>query len=416
MPDNVSDELELAHDDDRLLGTLERLLAIDAVALDDALDQATQLVAQALRADKVDVFLLDAAVETLVARGTSDTPMGRRQKAIGLDRLALANGGRIVQVFRTGEPYLTGHEEDDLEDLRGVREGLGIRSTAAVPLSIVGDGSGVLFASSAAPKFFTPRDMRFIQAVAHWIGMVARRAELVEQVTRQAHEQGRRVAAEELVTVVAHDLRNYLTPLRARLDLILRRAQRRNQQRDYEDAAVAARELDRLSRLIANLLDVGRLEQGIFSLSLQPMDLVAQVRDIAEGLRTPRNAVEFNSPEELIVVADPDRLRQAIENVLANALRHSPDGAPVVVDISANVRASDGTPRTWAIITISDRGPGVAPEMLPRLFTPFVHGAGSSGMGLGLYLASRIASEHGGTLTVESPPDGGARFRFAFPA
>ena len=89
---------------DRLLSTLERLLEIEATSVDDALDQATQLVAEALNADKVDVFLLDTAAQTLVARGTSDTPLGHKQHAIGLDRMPLANGGRIVQVYTSGEP------------------------------------------------------------------------------------------------------------------------------------------------------------------------------------------------------------------------------------------------------------------------------------------------------------------------
>jgi two-component system, OmpR family, sensor kinase len=78
----------------RLLDTLARLLAIDTPDVDEALDEATLFLAEVLQADKVDVFLFDPSSATLVARGTSDTPMGRRQKALGLDRLPVANGGR----------------------------------------------------------------------------------------------------------------------------------------------------------------------------------------------------------------------------------------------------------------------------------------------------------------------------------
>ncbi|HEY0135406.1 MAG TPA: hypothetical protein VGB85_15085, partial [Nannocystis sp.] len=78
---------------DRRLTTLERLSAIEATDLRGALQQASQLIAEALDTDKVDTFMLDPTVATLVALGTSDTPLGRKQKALGLDRMPLANGG-----------------------------------------------------------------------------------------------------------------------------------------------------------------------------------------------------------------------------------------------------------------------------------------------------------------------------------
>src|SRR5688572_7353940 len=87
---------------DRLWATLERLLGLDAVELKTALDQATQIVAETLGAEKVDAFVYEAESESLVALGTSHTPLGRRQHAIGLDRLPLANGGRAADVFRSG--------------------------------------------------------------------------------------------------------------------------------------------------------------------------------------------------------------------------------------------------------------------------------------------------------------------------
>jgi hypothetical protein len=88
------------------LTTLERQQALQATAIKPALDEATTFIAQALRADKVDTFLYDPARTSLVAVGTSRTPMGQRQQARGLDRLALANGGRSVEVFQTGGPYI----------------------------------------------------------------------------------------------------------------------------------------------------------------------------------------------------------------------------------------------------------------------------------------------------------------------
>ena len=397
---------------DQLLLTLERLLALEATDLGDALTQASQLVAEALGADKVDAFLHDPAIETLVAVGTSDTPMGRQQHALGLDRLPLANRGRTVEVYQTGRPYHTGHADEDAGVLVGVKEQLGVRSMIAVPLDIAGVRRGVLSASSGQPERFAERDLHFLEAVSDWVGMVAHRAELVERIAAEAAEQGRRVAAEELIMVLAHDLRNYLAPLEGHLGLLRRRAERERRQRDIENVEAAARAAGRLGRLVADLLDVGRLEQGLFAINPQPVDLVALAKEMAQALGTERTAIEVRAPEEVAVDADPDRIRQALANLLANAVRYSPAGAPVVVEVTTE-QCDDGP---WAIVGVRDRGPGIASDLLPRLFSRFAsdHGPGS-GLGLGLYLARGIAAAHGGTLTVESSAGAGARFVLALP-
>lgn len=102
---------------DRLLTTLEQLLAIDATELAPALQRAADIVSEALGADKVDVFLYEAESESLVGRATSDTPLGRKQRKIGMDRLPLAGHGRAVDVFRTGLTHRSGRADDDPHEL-----------------------------------------------------------------------------------------------------------------------------------------------------------------------------------------------------------------------------------------------------------------------------------------------------------
>src|SRR3954449_6905714 len=147
---------------DRFLSTLEQLLAIRSTELDAALDQAADLVARAVGADKVDAFLYDPTSESLVAGGTSGTPMGRKQHAIGMDRLPLANGGRTVEVFKTGASRLTGRADEDPGELRGVTEGLGIRSMICARLGIDNQARGVLSVASATPDLWTEEDLRFV--------------------------------------------------------------------------------------------------------------------------------------------------------------------------------------------------------------------------------------------------------------
>src|SRR5207248_7179487 len=107
------------------------------------------------------------------------------------------------------------------------------------------------------------------------------------------------------------------------------------------------------------------------------------------------------APDELKVEGDPARIRQAIENLLANALKHSPDGVPVEIEVAREKR-EDGA---WAVISVKDGGPGIPSDLRPRLFTRFASGPNSTGLGLGLYLAHNIARAHGGALTLDGLTD-----------
>ena len=195
------------------LQTLEALLAFPASGLVSSLTHACNLVATALKADKVDAFLFDERKATLAAIGTSTQPLSDLQKRLGLDVLPVANGGRVVEVFQTGITFVTGHLENDTDELAGVRDALKVRSQIGVPLDVGGRRRGMMMIASLETERFGADDVRFTELVARWVGMVAHRAELVEELTRRAVEQGRRVAAEELMTVLAHDLRNVLAPL-----------------------------------------------------------------------------------------------------------------------------------------------------------------------------------------------------------
>jgi DNA-binding CsgD family transcriptional regulator len=183
----------------RLLELLEGLLAEDAIGLDDAMTRAAQRVAEALQADKVDVLLHDAATDALVAVGTSQTPMGRREHELGLDRLPIADGGWTVSVFQSGRSHLTRNADREPGEVTGLVKELGVRSSVNVPLVVGGERRGVLLASSATPDFFTEDDLVFVETVARWIGLAADRAAHVQCLVQAAAEQAAALAAEEAV-------------------------------------------------------------------------------------------------------------------------------------------------------------------------------------------------------------------------
>jgi two-component system, OmpR family, sensor kinase len=188
-------------------------------------------------------------------------------------------------------------------------------------------------------------------------------------------------------------------------------ASRESRESDVKSADELLASLGRLNQLIADLLDVERLEQGIFAISPQPTDLVALAQETAAGLGGHASEIQVQAPESLVVSADPSRIRQALENLIANALQHSPQGAPVVVSVQREM----GPGGEMAAISVTDQGPGIPQDVLPGLFQRFGAGPTSKGLGLGLYLACRIAAAHRGTLTVDSAPGTGASFRLALP-
>ena len=397
---------------DRRLTTLERLLAIGAANVGEALDEASDLLATTLGADKVDVFLYDPSRASLTARGTSRTPMGAKQHAIGMEQLPLANGGRTVEVFETGRSWITGRADEDPSELRGITQGLGVRSMLLAPLTVAQERQGVLSAASAKPDVWSDEDLRFVEAAGNWVGLLVQHAALVERLAVRAREEARRAAADDLIAVVAHDFRNYLAPLRGRVQLLRRWA-------EAEGHAVATRQtkelltsIDRLAAVVADLLDSARLDQGLLTLELEPVDLVPFAAEIAQTLSTPDESVRVLSTQPSVYVeADPARLRQAVQNLISNALKFSPQGVPATVEVAEEQRVEG----RWGLLHVVDEGPGIPPEFQARVFDRFAKGPDSAGLGLGLYLARRIAEAHNGTLTVESGPGRGSRFTLALP-
>lgn len=393
------------------VAVLEQLLAISVAEPRAALTAASDLVATAFGADKVDVLLYERTRDTLVAL-SSRQALSALEKQHGLDLLPLANGGRAVEVFVTGKTFVGGEIDADLEELRGIRETLRVRSEIGVALEVGGQRRGVLFVASLERERWTEADARFAETVGRWVGAVLQQAETVKQLAESSIATGRRMAAEELVMIVAHDVRNLLYPVDLAMHVIQHRAEREQRVEDVRDTTKARRGLARLSAIVNDVLDVSRVDQGLMTVQLAPLAIVSHVQEIATMLSTAEHAVVVTAREEVHVLADPARIRQLLENVVANALKHSPPQA--AVDLAVERRTSASGP--VVAISVTDRGPGVPADIASHVFDRFVTGAKrGAGLGLGLFLARQIALLHGGELVLEAAPSMGARFVLTLP-
>ena len=399
----------------RQLSTLESLLSLSVVDLKLALEQSSDIIANAFGADKVDAFLYDPERDTLVAIGSSSQPLSALQKKHGLDVLPVSNGGRAVETYVTGASFVSGRIADDPGELRGIKEALRVRSEIAVALDVLGQRRGVLLLAGLREDQWTEGDARFAESVGHWLSAVVHQAELVTQMQKSAVAAGRRSAAEDLITVVAHDLRNFIYPIDLLVQVIARRAEKDGRSEDVRDTARARRALSRLNGLVTDILDVARIEQDALRVDVRPTALVPLAEEIGQVLGTPEQPVVVIAKEEVIALVDPPRIRQCIENLVTNAIKHSPKLVPVSIEVSRNETEAGPI----ACVAVVDQGPGVAPEILPHIFDRFVSQAGPknrAGLGLGLFLARSIAQLHGGELAVEAPRTQGARFVLTLPS
>lgn len=207
---------------------------------------------------------------------------------------------------------------------------------------------------------------------------------------------------DHFLAMVSHDLRTPLTSILGWVDILERKGS--NQQTLQRGMSTIKRNAHLQTHLINDLLDVTRIAAGGLELNLQPTDissLVTAARERFQPVALQRQiALDISVDHNLANVrADPDRLVQVLDNLISNALKFTPEGGRVGLRVEG--RAGD------LLISISDSGDGIAPEVLPQVFDEFYQGTGNKkqqGFGLGLAIVKHIVSAHGGV--VEAKSDG----------
>jgi len=230
------------------------------------------------------------------------------------------------------------------------------------------------------------------------------------QIAKEAAESASRVKS-EFLDIAAHELRTPLTPI----TLFVQTAQHMLASGIEVPASFFDRighQVERLTRLIDDLLNLSRLERGGFPLRKVSADLISIVRESLENfkMKATMRPFTYEGPEEPVPVeVDPDRIHQVLANLLDNALKYSPEGSPIevrVVMMEEKIRTS-----------VTDHGPGISKEQQQDLFSKFYRTKNDvtirqPGLGLGLYICRRIVELHGGSIDVESDLGKGSTFWF----
>jgi signal transduction histidine kinase len=221
---------------------------------------------------------------------------------------------------------------------------------------------------------------------------------------------------EQFLSIASHELRTPLTSLLGYASLLPQAVARGTGQVDKMTDRIV-RQAQRLNGLIDQLLDVSRLQRGQFVIARHPLDLAALVGQVVDEVRvtlpptSPHTITLTASGGPVVIDGDVERLEQVLHNLLSNALKYSPQGGQVQVQVTHTA--------TEALVDITDQGIGIPTDAQARLFEPFFRapnvGGQASGFGLGLHIVREIVARHGGRVAVASTEGQGSTFRVVLP-
>ena len=226
---------------------------------------------------------------------------------------------------------------------------------------------------------------------------------LAEEINALSEEAARSGALQtEFISSVSHELRTPLTAIGGWAEtLMFDEAIQGDSRRGVE---IIGRETGRLTKMVEELLEFTRIQDGRFRLNVERMDIGAEVEDAiftySRLMQREQISLRYDGAEDLPAIeGDPERLRQVLLNLLDNAVKYGHDGG-----IEVSLAASDG----WVRIAVRDHGPGIPPAELPHVKEKFYKGSGKArGSGIGLAVCEEIVTRHGGALAIENAPDGG---------
>jgi signal transduction histidine kinase len=329
---------------------------------------------------------------------------------------ALPRDHPVVRVITEAKPWLVREVDPDVIRASALNEThfqilqeVAPRSLMSVPLIVSGKVLGALtLVSSESGRQYGDDDLALAEELA-------RRAALAVDNARLFHEaQQATRARDEMLAIVAHDLRNPLNTVTMSCALLLDTASDGNRPMEQKQLTIMRRATERMNRLIYDLLDVKRIEQGRLAVEPRPEGMSAMIRDAIDMLRPLADAqglaLDSEIPDDLPrVLVDPPRIQQVLSNLVGNAIKFTPRGGRITLRAEAHMAE--------VRLAVIDTGPGIAPDQLPHVFGRFwqARTGDMRGIGLGLAIARGIVEAHHGRIWVESRLGEGSAFYFTVP-
>ncbi|MBE3110852.1 MAG: hypothetical protein IMZ46_10135 [Acidobacteria bacterium] len=372
----------------------------------------SETLAAVLPADRVGVLLREARGE-----GAAISLLA------GMDEVA---AGKLMALpLEAARPWARVDRIRGVDDMNFSREDI-LESAGMVVVLAMPRGAGtpaglLAFGPKTSGHRFTKEDIDLIETLSGDLAVNLGRIRIQEQVIyeRASREKSEELARlkTEFISSVSHELRTPMTSL-CGLSELLRSGKISEEARRERLLGLMAGECGRLTRFLTNVLDFGKIEQNTKVYELKETVLGPLIRDVAELVRESHPdgdiELEVDAPESPVTVrADADAVRQALLNLIDNALKYSPGRKEVTVSLAAGPDA--------VVITVKDNGMGIAPGDRDKIFEPFFRASRAverdpAGVGLGLKIVKHIMDAHDGRVTVESEPGRGTAFSLVFPS
>lgn len=371
------------------------------------LARALKIVMNAMEADTAALLLYHATNHELIMTasvGLADE--GLTGYARSLDPSSLEGS-----IAASGHPSTMYDVQTTTLDVTDALRKSGICAVLGVRLPSHSVLQGVMYIGLRQQRTFSPREMRRLEALAEQLALHLDNAKLYAELLDHIEAIGsERRLRDQFVSVVAHDLRGPLSAARVAAGLLAsNKVPAPSVDKHFE---IIARNLDRVDRMVTDLLDVERIHAGQrLALDLQDADLGAITRDIVQDLAGEHpDRFVLRTRGDVRGFWDPALLRRAIWNLASNALKYGAAATPILVDVT---RTSQG-----ASVVVHNEGPAISPDDQATIFEPFARAGTHSvrGWGLGLAVVRYCADAHRGGVDVKSAPDLGTTFTLRLPA
>jgi signal transduction histidine kinase len=381
---------------------------------DQLMSDVTDLLQKNFGYYHVQIFLVDSASGDLLAlHGSGEVAAKLKEEGFRLP----VGTGIVGHVAETGEPFVT-NNVDDIVFFVSNPLLPDTKSELTVPIKIESQVLGVLDIQERPPNHFTQRQMQLMGAVADQLAVALQKANLYtelqtslrqEKTTRAQLIQSERLAVVgRLLASVAHELNNPIQAIQNALFLL--KEEEKLSEQGRQDMGIVLSETERMASLIGRLRTTYRATQKE---DFKAVDLNGVIEDVhaLTGTHMRHKNITFKfhpDPELPPVPAIPDQLRQVILNLFMNAIEAMQEGGDFTVQ---SQRVKD---QEKVLLSFTDTGFGINPEILPHIFEPFVTDK-ETGTGLGLTIAYDIIHQHQGDVQVENNPRGGATFKVWLP-
>ncbi|HLJ65812.1 MAG TPA: ATP-binding protein [Chloroflexota bacterium] len=372
---------------------------------------STLAIVQELERGAASALGADTAVVGLWDETSGRLEMHSLATQLPPDEVAATAAG---QAYFEQRPIFSEDAAHDNPGLETVYQQHRVKAILAVPITTGDRRLGFLAAYAARSPIFAEDDLQLAGLLADQAAVILESRALIDEAARvQAREEATRLK-DDFLSAAAHDLKTPLTAIIAQAQLLELRS-RRDPSAPADPAGIERliRESRRLNRLVADLLDISRVEKGKLLGPREDVDLAQLASEACERHVSPQHECRVLAEAPAIGHVDPIRIAQLLDNLLDNAVKYSPGGGAVTIAVR-----HDGD---RAHLTVSDQGIGIPAEDVPLLFDRFHRGSNVddrrfAGMGLGLFICKGIAEQHGGRLWATSEgPGKGSSFHLELP-